>query len=203
MVGIVPTSALTKFVKEHTDAWMLKAGSARDEMLKKIKPEELDYSGVSERLANMDDTTRLSKADLVDWDANRADKFSESQRTAESGTTSFNDTTISSSDSETYFENVRRYHPAEEENTDILGDIMDSFGDTPDLSGANTPARQVDSHFSRTEPDYLTHSRGTIEEIGGVKDTRLVQEIQSNLHKKGRQFGYKGETKWSAMLQDD
>jgi len=174
---LIPSSALKKFIQELPDDWARKSPVAKNELLRKVKQEELDYSGVSERLAQHDPKTKLTKAELVEWDADRKDSFSEVNRTTKKGNVGYDGTTIRSSDSQSYFENVRQYKEGKE-------------------------SRQISSHFSNSVPDYLSHSRGSVEPIG-AKNTRLVQEIQSDLHQGGRQHGYAGETKWSARLQDD
>ena len=51
-------------------------------------------------------------------------------------------------------------------------------------------SRYTSDHFNEI-PDYLMHTRIYNDNIGG-KETRVIQELQSDLHQAGRQQGYEG-----------
>lgn len=61
--------------------------------------------------------------------------------------------------------------------------------------------RRVSSHYGEKTGDYLQHSRSTRGTIDGKK-TRLVQELQSDLHQRGRRQGYAKIDEWKTELQE-
>lgn len=67
----------------------------------------------------------------------------------------------------------------------IMNDDVTSEQFIKELQG---PSRYTSEHFA-DQPDYLMHTRSFDETIDGVP-TRVLQEIQSDLHQQGRQVGY-------------
>lgn len=66
-------------------------------------------------------------------------------------------------------------------------------------SGKNEASRYTSSHFPET-PNYLMHSRVYDDNFDGTP-TRVVQEIQSDLHQAGRQQGYGANAERTELLQ--
>ena len=165
-MSTLPSSVLTKVVKELPDNWKMTTSGIENFLQKKgVKPEELEFSGVKEELNYFKDNpeySQLGKEDLVWLERSRADKFSNRETAGYEGVTLPGTRT-------NYKVNIRK------------------FSDSDALR-----PREVRSHFS--DGDYLFHSRTTDNEIDG-HSTLLVQEIQSDLHQRGRQYGYtKGDT---------
>lgn len=52
------------------------------------------------------------------------------------------------------------------------------------------PAGYESSHF-QGQPGYLMHARTIDQDLGDGKKTRTILELQSDLHQRGRQYGYK------------
>lgn len=80
---------------------------------------------------------------------------------------------------------VQEYDPTAD---DLLGLTADSV-----LANWNSGSRYTSSHFP-TQENYLMHSRIYDADIDGTQ-TRVVDEIQSDLHQQGRQRGYGGEAR--------
>jgi hypothetical protein len=77
------------------------------------------------------------------------------------------------------------------DNLHEFGDVDRIIGQVPnasDISDALPGSRYTSGHFENT-PNYLMHTRIYDDTLDGVP-TRVVQEIQSDLHQAGRQQGY-------------
>ena len=71
----------------------------------------------------------------------------------------------------------------------INAETDDIFGSAVDLlNNKAKPSRYTSTHF-QGEPNYLMHTRVYDDNLDGVS-TRVVSEIQSDLHQAGRQSGY-------------
>lgn len=158
------TSILKKIIKELPDDFVMKKGSVKNYLMKRgVKPDELEFSGLAKQLdEGADATAKMSKGDLMQMEAQRQDIHS--YTTLDKSQTQFNDVTVPGTDKNTYEENIRSFTNKGED-------------------------RKVSSHFDDYNDNYVWHTRTSQAKLGGV-DTRVVQEVQSDLHQKGMTQGY-------------
>lgn len=77
-------------------------------------------------------------------------------------------------------------------NASYMGEMRDNPSyreNVTQFRGNSLFDRYSESHFSEKTPDYLYHTR-SFDEISPEKNTRVVPEIQSDLHQIGRDDGY-------------
>lgn len=165
-------SILKQVIKELPEEFGSKAASVAPMLLKKgVKQEELTQSGIL--LPKVGKTT---KQDLVKAEAARTDKF----YTTISKPTAYENITVGEVgiDNPTYREKVLQFN-----RVDGVP-IRDEYG--LDVS------RYTSDHFEDV-PNYLMHTRIHDETMDGTP-TRILTEIQSDLHQQGRQGGYNPES---------
>ena len=109
----------------------------------------------------------VTKKDLLEWNSSREDVFGEVKQGPLYGNTGgyAGEAHLADTTMETRFMDNRTFH-------------------TIDESAGNLA--QVKSHL-RDIPDHLAWSRGHVGPVGDVPNSRVVQEIQSDLHQQGRQ----------------
>jgi len=157
----LPVSLLKQVIDSLPEDFITKRESVVSLLKKKgVKDEELKASGVGDSIATSA-SARLRKADLQSAVAARKDNIRSS--VIDDISAPYSDTTLAGSNLETYKVNLRRF------NFD--------------------PKRNAKTHFNAEGfDDVLWHTRTTDETIGG-HSTRLVQELQSDLHQQARRFG--------------
>jgi hypothetical protein len=179
----LPRSVLKDVVDELPDDFNMKAESVPNFLKKKqVKDEELEFSGTNEKLLKSG-LPKVSKQDLQAMEANRDDFFGH----ADLGPT-HSDTTVKGTDVPSLNTGIRKFRSASDTKLQLRYDPRTNRDDYVDV-----PARRdVISHFdTRNAKDYLWHTRADRVELNGVP-THRVQEIQSDLHQRGRQIGYSG-----------
>ncbi len=169
---LLPTSALKVAVKNLPDDFRMNKSSLPNHLLKNVKQDELDHSGFSEAFKSVAEDHKFTKQELVDLETNRKDLFS-----SEYVEPNYSDHVIEGTDQQQYFEKVRAFK-SDEHSTD-----------------------PVVSHYE-SEPNYLSHTRGSVGKVGDVSNTRIVQEIQSDLHQRGRIKGYGGRPQSTIGVED-
>lgn len=160
-------SAIKSLLKAGIDALDDKAvvkGASVPNTLKKmgVKDEEVKFSGV---LDDIEPGEKYSKENLQKIVAGRKDEFGKVTNTLDDE--EYNWISLPEGvDNPTYKENIYTF-----KSTDQVEET-----------------RYNSSHF-RDVPNYLMHTRTFDTDFGGV-DTRVLQEIQSDLHQQGRAKGY-------------
>ncbi len=150
-------------------------GKAVPNVLKKsgVKEEELKYAGL-----DLEPEKSYTKSELETVEKGRKDEFGEQTFTGQDVQYQFTSLTPGRSNP-TYKENVYTF-------TDGTGGV-DTAGMTADEAAFATkgdPSRYTSGHFADT-PNYLFHTRTYDDTLEG-KPTRIVQEIQSDLHQEKR-----------------
>lgn len=197
MAGAVIKSLLKETVKNLPDQ-KIKPESVAPMLLKKgVKEEELKYSGFLDNLPKLPGGERYTKQNLLDAEAARLDEFD----VIEKGEYDTQYARISpyeaAKHNPTYREKILtfRQKDAPEINPPMrqgdYGEDINSFLDEFDLEEGKPASRYTSSHFP-TDQNYLAHTRIYDEYLNGV-DTRVVAEIQSDLHQAALGQGYKQE----------
>lgn len=162
-------SAIKSLLKAGIDALDDNAtikGKSLPGALKKmgVKDEEIKFSGV---LDNVDSETKYSKEQLQQVVAGRQDEFGTYVK--DIGNSEFNWVSLHEGvDNPTYLEKVYTF-----KQTNQAQESRYSSNHYPDV------------------PNYLMHTRTYDTDMDGTP-TRVLQEIQSDLHQTGRQEGYEG-----------
>jgi hypothetical protein len=191
-LGPLVKSVLKETVEQLPEDFAIKSASAENYLLKKgVKPEELKFA----KLGLPED--KVTKADLVEAEQMRGGSIT--RKVNERNT--FNYVTLKGEkENPTYKEVIYKFNPAEKE-----GKVMDAASDAAAgtapgsaerqaLAGSmkefeNAPTSYVSSHFA--QPDYLMHARTIDQDLGDGANTRVLLELQSDLHQSGRQGGYR------------
>lgn len=156
------TSALKILIDTLPDAWKMKKESVLPYLKKRgIKEEELDFSGIAEKVTSHD-TPRLTKADMQATEKRRQDivDVSSDVYEADNGVTRYHDITIPDTDLSTYSENI------------YTSKASTGYVDT--------------GHFD--DPEAIFHTRTSRANIEGLP-SKVVQEIQSDFHQEIRKQG--------------
>lgn len=177
----IPPSAFKGVIEALPDTWKMKKQSILPYLQKRgVKLEELEYSGLEKQLTNFEGD-KLTKQDMLQLEQAREDiqNFYTAGKGNEKHPAMYQDITLPRTDKSTYQENIRTFGKTSERTLleDVTGEEV-------------KPVRNVTNHFD--EPNYLWHTR-TSEDIIDGKPTRVVQEIQSDLHQQGRKEGYQGK----------
>lgn len=163
-------SAIKSLLKAGIDALDDSAsiqGKSLPNALKKmgVKDEEVKYSGV---LDNIDPNTKYSKENLQNIVAGRKDEFGKEVKDLDDFA-EYNWVSLPEGvDNPTYKENIYTFKQSDQE----------------------AETRYSSNHFSDV-PNYLMHTRTFDTDMDGTP-TRVLQEIQSDLHQTGRAKGYSG-----------
>lgn len=166
------SSLLKTGLKELPDNTVVPAQSVPNLLKKKgIKDEEIQFSGVE-----LPKEGKVTKADLVKMEEGRKDVFSTEYAN------SYNWVSLKPGrNNPTYKEKITTYSekgakPADSSRGRLAGET-------------NPPGSRYTSDHFEGVPNYLMHTRIYDDTIDGTP-TRVVTEIQSDLHQAGRQQGY-------------
>jgi len=141
---------------------------------KGVKPEELEYADL--QLPARD----ITKQDLVMAEQKRADWF-----TTEEVPSQYQSYSLpGAAGNPTYKEKVLQYRERGALERGESGTGQEALGRAMDDQGS----RYTSEHFPDVE-NYLAHTRVYDDTLEGT-ETRVLQEIQSDLHQQGRQQGY-------------
>lgn len=162
-LGPLVKSVLKETVEQLPEDFAIKSASAENYLLKQgVKPEELKFA----KLGLPED--KVTKADLVKAEQTRGGMITRQTNSPDE----YSRVTLRGEEQNpSYKEVVYKFNPAEGSAT----------------TGA--PAGYDSPHFSI--PNYLMHARTIRKDIGDGKDTRVLLELQSDLHQSGRQNGYR------------
>lgn len=191
-LGPLVKSALKETIEQLPEDFAIKSSSAENYLLKQgVKPEELKFArlGLPEG--------KVTKSDLVAVEQNRGGTISSKVSTKNAYDYV---TLLGEQYNPTYKEVIYRFNPAEKEEN-----AMDAAFKAAANSAPSSPAQQAvadavkdfegapegfkSGHFPEI-PDYLMHARTIDKDLGDGKNTRVLLEIQSDLHQEGRQVGY-------------
>jgi hypothetical protein len=167
---------------ENLPEQAIKAESVPNVLAKKgIKAEELEFSKMG-----LPTEGKVTKADLAEAESKRQDVFDVVE--TDSGYQSYS--LKAGKANPTYKEKVytfRQEEPSADDGYLGIEELRDlaQRGDLPGLRGSS---RYTSSHFPEVQ-DYLFHTR-TFDDTWGTNKVRVLQELQSDLHQQGRQFGY-------------
>lgn len=203
-------SKLKKVIDALPDDWTMKSDSVENYLSKQgVKPEELKWAELQ-----IEPGQKLTKADLQRLEQARTDKFttqSDSQAFMEIGLPeaklpesnySMDIVGFQQNKADEAMSVFTQWENGELNNSQALArakalgfdgtaeelNKLDDFALS--LQGSEKQGRYVSSHVpEEQESDYLYHTRGFDRELDG-QPTRVVQEIQSDLHQQGRQLGY-------------
>lgn len=191
-LGPLVKSVLKETVEQLPEDFAIKSASAENYLLKQgVKPEELKFA----KLGLPKD--KVTKADLVKAEQQRGGSITRSVNERNS----FNYVTLKGEkENPTYKEVIYKFNPAEKEEKVMDAASDAAAGTAPGsqerqvLAGAmkefeNAPTSYVSPHFA--QPDYLMHARTVDQDIGDGVNTRVLLELQSDLHQAGRQGGYR------------
>lgn len=191
-LGPLVKSALKETIEQLPEDFAIKSSSAENYLLKQgVKQEELKFAklGLPEG--------KVTKADFVAAEKNRGGTISSKVSTKNA----YDYVTLRGEEhNPTYKEVIYRFNPAEKEEN-----AMDAAFKAAANSAPSSPAQQAvadavkdfegapegfkSGHFPEI-PDYLMHARTIDKDLGDGKNTRVLLEIQSDLHQEGRQVGY-------------
>lgn len=208
MSGSVVKSILKETIKNLPEDQALKSQSIAPMLLKKgVKPEELKWSAIDFPEG------KVTKEQMVEAEANRADKFNVVEGRGDYKSYSL----INGQNNPTYREKVLTYNDAKgqkitQEDIDLFDELYSSVEDSSALEVARrlgyegedidkardyltsnkNKSRYTSSHFPDV-PNYLAHTRVFDDTIDG-KPSRVLMEIQSDLHQQARKDGgYAGD----------
>ena len=170
------SSLLRTGLKELPEDAVVPAQSVPNLLKKKgIKEEEIKFSGVE-----LPKEGKVTKADLLKMEEGRKDVFSTEFANE------YNWVSLKPGrNNPTYKEKVTTYS---DKGAQPAVPSTEFVEDVPGEIAAREGSRYTSSHFSEI-PNYLMHSRVYDDTLDGTP-TRVVQEIQSDLHQAGRQQGY-------------
>jgi len=170
------SSLLRTGLKELPEDAVVPAQSVPNLLKKKgVKEEEVQFSGVE-----LPKEGKVTKADLLKMEEGRKDAFSTEFAN------NYNWVSLTPGrNNPTYKEKITTYSDKGAQppvpSTEFVEDVP---GEIAALEGS----RFTSSHFEEI-PNYLMHSRVYDDTLDGTP-TRVVQELQSDLHQAGRQQGY-------------
>lgn len=195
-LGPLVKSVLKETVEQLPEDFAIKGASAENYLLKQgVKPEELKFA----KLGLPAD--KVTKADLVKAEQQRGGSIE--------SFTGFGDykyvTLRGEKENPSYKEVVYTFNPRQvEENKYLDGSELNiaklekgelSLAETKASNAKlaadldNAPQGYESTHFPGL-PNYLMHARTIDKDIGDGANTRVILEIQSDLHQEGRQVGY-------------
>ena len=203
-LGPLVKSVLKETVEQLPEDFAIKSSSAENYLLKQgVKPEELKFAklGLPEG--------KVTKADFATAEKNRGGTIS--RKVSQQNTYDYV-TLRGEQDNPTYKEVIYRFNPAEKEEN-----VMDAAFKAADSLVPGSPENKVladaikdfegapkgykSPHFY--EPDYLMHARTIDKDIGDGANTRVLLELQSDLHQSGRQSGYRSNLTEEQLLKAD
>lgn len=232
-LGPLVKSALKAGISDLPEDFTIKAQSVPN-MLKKIgvKDEELKYADIQ-----LPGEGRITKQQLVEAEANRADTFTETRgegtfdwvslpagqdnptyketvyQFQNAGGTASNGMTAAEAEQvfntlvadppwqqqEGIFKAIERQDPNfdREAFLDALDSDLEAAKEMLGVQGS----RYTSEHFAEA-PNYLMHTR-TYDDVIDGKKTRVLQEVQSDLHQQARQRGYAGAEATSELTADE
>lgn len=197
-LGPLVKSVLKETVEQLPEDFAIKSASAENYLLKQgVKPEELKFA----KLGLPKD--KVTKADLVKAEQQRGGSIE--------SFTGFGDykyvTLRGETENPSYKEVVYTFNPRQvEENKYLDGSELNiaklekgemSLAETKASNAKlaadydNAPQGYESPHFPEL-PNYLMHARTIDKDIGDGANTRVLLELQSDLHQEGRQSGYGG-----------
>lgn len=195
-LGPLIKSALKDTIEKLPEDFAIKSASAENYLLKQgVKPEELKFA----KLGLPAD--KVTKADLVKAEQQRGGSIESLP-----GNNEFQYVTLrGEQDNPSYNEVVYTFNPREiEENKFIEGSdsniamyesgklsLEDTRQKNAELSNAyeNAPQGYDSVHFPGL-PNYLMHARTIDKDIGDGIKSRVILELQSDLHQQAKQQGY-------------
>lgn len=165
---LLPSSALSKAIKGLPDSWQMQHAGVRNALKKKgVKDEELLYSGMDAALDRVDPAKLqgaakpITKADLVYAETNRSDSWGEVN------------------DSDAYEALALPQQDAKQlDNYQVSIRTFNEYD--------NTAPRRVQSHFIDKTGEYLFHTRTSDFTLPTGEKTRMIHELQSDLHQQAR-----------------
>ena len=195
-LGPLVKSALKETIEQLPEDFAIKSSSAENYLLKQgVKPEELKFAklGLPEG--------KVTKSDLVAAEQNRGGSIE-----SFTGSGDYKYVTLRGEEyNPSYKEVVYTFNPRQvEENRYLDGSELNIAKlEKGELSLEETRARNAklaadldnapvgfkSSHFPEL-PNYLMHARTIDKDLGDGANTRVLLEIQSDLHQEGRQVGY-------------
>lgn len=194
-LGPLVKSALKETIEQLPEDFAIKSSSAENYLLKQgVKPEELKFArlGLPEG--------KVTKSDLVAAEQQRGGSIE-----SFTGLGDYKYVTLrGEKENPSYKEVVYTFNPRQvEENKYLDGSELNiakhekgelSLEETLDRNAKladldNAPVGFKSSHFPEL-PNYLMHARTIDKDLGDGKNTRVLLEIQSDLHQEGRQVGY-------------
>ena len=169
-LGPLVKSVLKETVEQLPEDFAIKSASAENYLLKQgVKPEELKFA----KLGLPAD--KVTKADLVKAEQMRGGTIG----SREAGNEYSYVTLRGEEDNPSYKEVVYTFNPMQQEQKKSIA--------------AGEPMPMSDGYRSGhyNIPNYLMHARTIDKDIGDGANTRVILEIQSDLHQEGRQSGYR------------
>lgn len=195
-LGPLVKSVLKETVEQLPEDFAIKSASAENYLLKQgVKPEELKFA----KLGLPAD--KVTKADLVKAEQQRGGSIE--------SFTGFGDykyvTLRGETENPSYKEVVYTFNPRQvEENKYLDGSELNiaklekgelSLAETKASNAKlaadydNAPVGYISAHFPEL-PNYLMHARTIDKDLGDGANTRVLLELQSDLHQQARQQGY-------------
>lgn len=168
-LGPLVKSALKETIEQLPEDFAIKSSSAENYLLKQgVKPEELKFAklGLPEG--------KVTKSDFVAAEQNRGGTIG----SREAGNEYSYVTLRGEKDNPSYKEVVYTFNPMQQEQKKAL-----LASEPMPISGGYRS-----EHYNI--PNYLMHARTLDKDIGDGANTRVILEIQSDLHQEGRQVGY-------------
>ena len=188
---VLPKSLLTEVVSKLPKDFKMKAASVVNYLKKRgVKQEELDFSGVAEKLSGMSKDKRVTAKELQELDSNRTDNLGK--------ITAFNKGKAVDR-VEAHTGEVRAIPPLDVDFGAYITNLHKSnySEDIITYSSAGN-LRDVYNHWPDT-PEYAMHARVTDGPLNGL-DTRVVQEMQSDLFQTRRQYGATPEIRQGKLV---
>lgn len=185
-LGPLIKSALKETIEQLPEDFAIKSSSAENYLLKQgVKPEELKFAklGLPEG--------KVSKSDLVEAEKMRGGTIG----AVENKTKDYQYVTLRGErDNPTYRETVYTFNPAEKEKKalDAIPNDENRIYSKESEAYADAPIGYESEHFKGL-PNYLMHARTIDKDIGDGANTRVILEIQSDLHQAARQAGHNAD----------
>lgn len=180
-LGPLVKSVLKETVEQLPEDFAIKSASAENYLLKQgVKPEELKFA----KLGLPKD--KVTKADLVKAEQMRGGSIG----SREAGNEYSYVTLRGEKYNHSYKEVVYTFNPMQQEQKKSI-----AAGEPMPMSyGYDSP------HYSI--PNYLMHARTIDKDIGDGANTRVLLELQSDLHQQGRKHGYVGNNVPADVIND-
>lgn len=183
-LGPLIKSALKETIEKLPEDFAIKGTSAENYLLKQgVKPEEIKFA----KLGLPED--KVTKADLVKAEQQRGGSI----EAKESKNKEYQYVTLRGEwDNPTYKEVVYTFNPAEQEKKalEALPDNEARLLAPESEAYADAPVGYKSEHFQDV-PNYLMHARTIDKDIGDGTKSRVILELQSDLHQQARQEGVK------------